>query len=93
MISVGVRQLKNGLTHYLRLVDRGHAVLVMNRNRPVAVVKKPDRSSAQTLEERIAAAVAEGKLLPAEGSGPFAPFRPVRVKGKPVSRLILEDRR
>ena len=60
MISVGVRQLKNGLTRYLRLVDQGHAVLVMNRNRAVAVVKKPDSDSAQTLEEKIAALVAEG---------------------------------
>jgi antitoxin (DNA-binding transcriptional repressor) of toxin-antitoxin stability system len=93
MISVGVRQLKNDLTRYLRLVDQGHAVLVMNRNRAVAVVKKTDLSSAQTLEERIAALVAEGRLLRAEKAGPFKPFKPVRVKGKPVSRLIIEDRR
>jgi prevent-host-death family protein len=93
MISVGVRQLKNGLTRYLRLVDQGHPVLVMNRNRAVAVVKKPDLSSAQTLEERIACLVAEGRLLRAEEAGPCKPFKPVRVKGKPVSRLIIEDRR
>jgi antitoxin (DNA-binding transcriptional repressor) of toxin-antitoxin stability system len=93
MISVGVRQLKNGLTHYLRLVDQGHAVLVMNRNRAVAVVEKPDLTSARTLEERIAALVAEGRLLRAEKAGPFKAFKPVRVKGKPVSGLILEDRR
>ena len=92
MISVGVRQLKNGLTRYLRLVEQGHAVLVMNRNRAVAVVKKPDSGSAPTLEERIAALVAEGKLLRAEKAGPFASFKPVRVKGKPVSRMIIEDR-
>jgi len=93
MIAVGVRQLKNGLTRYLRLVDQGHAVLVMNRNRAVAVVKKPDRGAAESLEERIAALVAEGRLLPAEKAGPFKPFKPVRVKGKPVSKIIIEDRR
>ncbi len=93
MISVGVRELKNGLTRYLRLVDQGHAVLVMNRNRAVAVVKKPDPDSASTLEERIAALVVEGRLLRAEKAGPCLPFKPVRVKGKPVSRLIIEDRR
>jgi antitoxin (DNA-binding transcriptional repressor) of toxin-antitoxin stability system len=81
------------LTRYLRLVEQGHAVLVMNRNRAVAVVKKPDQSSAQTFEERIAALMAEGKLLPAEKAGLFKPFKPVRVKGQPVSRLIIEDRR
>jgi antitoxin (DNA-binding transcriptional repressor) of toxin-antitoxin stability system len=93
MISVGVRQLRNGLTRYLRLVDQGQALLVTNRNRPVAVLKKPDRISAGTPEEKLAGLVAEGKLLPAEKPGPFKPFKPVRVKGKPVSRTIIEDRR
>jgi prevent-host-death family protein len=93
MISVGVRQLKNGLTRYLRLVDRGEALVVTNRNRAVAVLRKPDRNSASTLEEKLAALVTEGKLLPAAKSGPFRAFKPVRVKGKPVSRTIIEERR
>jgi antitoxin (DNA-binding transcriptional repressor) of toxin-antitoxin stability system len=90
MISVGVRQLKNGLTRYLRLVDQGQALLVTNRKGAVAVLKKPDRSSAPTLEEKLATLVAEGKLLPAEKPGPFKPFEPVRVKGQPVSKTIIE---
>jgi antitoxin (DNA-binding transcriptional repressor) of toxin-antitoxin stability system len=93
MVSVGVRQLKNGLTRYLRMVEQGQAVLVMNRNRAVAVMNKPGLASAQTLEERIAALVAEGRLLPAEKPGPSKPFKPVRVKGQPVSKMIVEDRR
>jgi len=93
MIQVGVRQLKNSLTRYLRLVERGQSVLVTSRNRPVAVLKKPDRSSARTQEELIAALVAEGKLLPPANPGPLKPFKPVRVKGKPVSEIIIEDRR
>jgi prevent-host-death family protein len=93
MISVGVRQLKNGLTRYLRLVEQGQTLLVTSRNRAVAVLKKPDRNSARTLEEKLAALVAEGKLLPAAKPGRFKPVRPVRVEGKPVSRTIIEDRR
>jgi prevent-host-death family protein len=93
MISVGVRQLKNSLTRYLRLVDQGQALLVTNRNRVVAVLKKPDRNSAPTLEEKLGALVAEGKLLPAAKPGRFKPFKPVRVKGQPVSKTIIEDRR
>jgi prevent-host-death family protein len=93
MISVGVRQLKNSLTRYLRLVDQGEALLVTNRNRAVAVLKKPDRNTALSLEEKLASLVAEGKLLPAAKPGPFKPFKPVRVKGQPVSKTIIEDRR
>ena len=93
MVEVGVRELKNSLTRYLRLVEKGQSVLVTSRNRPVAVLKKPDRRSARTQEEVITALVAEGKLLPAAAPGPFEPFKPVQVKGKPVSRVIIEDRR
>lgn len=93
MISVGIRQLKNGLTRYLRLVDQGQVLVVTNRTRAVAILKKPDRSSASTLEEKLAALVGEGKLLPPAHPGSFRPFKPVAVKGKPVSKTIIEDRR
>jgi antitoxin (DNA-binding transcriptional repressor) of toxin-antitoxin stability system len=93
MIQIGVRQFRNSLTRYLRLAEKGQAVLVTSRKHPVAIIQKPDRVSAQTEEEIIAALVAEGKLLPGAKMGPFKPFKPVRVKGKPASQMIIEDRR
>jgi prevent-host-death family protein len=93
MHAVGVRQLKNGLTRYLRLVEKGESLLVTNRNRIVAILKKPDRQSARTPDEKVAALVAEGKLLPAKEPGPFRLFKPIAVKGKPVSTMIIEERR
>ena len=93
MIQVGVRELKNGLTRYLRLVQKGQFVLVTSRNRPVAIIKKPDRETARTEEDIIAALVAEGKLLPATKPGPFEPFKPLKLRGKPLSQSIIEDRR
>ena len=93
MISVGVRQLKNGLTRYLRFVEEGQVVLVTNRDRPMAVLKKPELNAARSLEEKLAGLIAEGKLLPPVKSGHFRRFKPIRVKGKPVSTMIIEDRR
>ncbi len=93
MIYVGVRQLKNNLTRYLRRVGEGQTILVNNRKRPVAILKRPDRDAALTREERLAALVAEGKIQPASLHGPFGVFKPVAVKGKPASRIILKDRR
>lgn len=93
MVSVGVRQLKNSLTRYLRLVDEGQVVLVTNRDRAVALLKKPDRNAAKSLDEKLASLVAEGKLLPASKPGPFKRFKPISVKGKPVSKIIIEGRR
>jgi len=93
MIQVGVRQLRNGLTRYLRLAEKGEPVLVTSRKRPIAVLQKPDRNSARTEDEMIAALVAEGRLIGPLRRGPFRPFKPVRVKGKAVSQMIIEDRR
>lgn len=85
MITVGVRDLKNSLTRYLRFVERGESVLITNRSQPVAVLTKPDRHSPLVPGGR--KAVARQRLRT------FKPFTPVRIKGKPVSRLIIEDRR
>jgi len=93
MIQIGVRQLRNSLTRYLRLVEKGQAVLVTSRKRPVALIKKPDRASAQTEEDIIAALVAEGKLIGPLKPGPFKPFKPIKMRGKPLSRMIIEERR
>jgi prevent-host-death family protein len=93
MIQIGVRQLRNGLTRYLRLAEKGQSVLVTNRNRPIALIQKPDRASAQTEKDIIAALVAEGKLIGAVKPGPVKPFRPIKMRGKPLSQTIIEDRR
>ena len=62
----------------------------MKRN---AVSKKVDMTSAQTTEERLAAMVAAEKLIPASKPGPFKPFKPIKMRGKPLSQTIIEDRR
>ena len=93
MVAVGVRQLKNQLTRYLRLAEKGQSVLVTNRNRPIAVLRKPDSNSARTEGEVVAALAAEGKLVPAAKPGPFKPFKPLKIRGKPFSQTIIEDRR
>lgn len=39
MRTVGVRELKNRLSHYLRLVRTGERVLITNRGKEVAEVE------------------------------------------------------
>ena len=91
MVAVGVRQLKNQLTRYLRLAEKGQSVLVTNR--PIAVLRKPDSNSARTKGEVVAALAAEGKLVPAAKPEPFKPFKPRKLRDKPFSQSIIEDRR
>ena len=93
MGAVGVRELKNRLTYYLRRARKGEEVIVTERGRPVAVlqsVQHLDRAAA--LETRLARLAALGIVTLPTRKG-FGRTRPLRISGPPVSRAILEDRR
>ncbi len=93
MSTVGVRDLKNGLTRYLRQTKRGEEIVVTERGRPVAVIQ-PIRgvTKSEKLETRLAALAAEGLLiLPTRKR--LSRIRMVSVKGPSVSQTVLEARR
>jgi prevent-host-death family protein len=48
MQTVGVRELKNRLSHYLRLVREGESVLVTDRGEVVAEVRGAERGDRST---------------------------------------------
>ena len=60
MLSVGIRDLKNRLSHYLRLVKAGHTVLVKDRNEAIAILTKYERNSSS---DRLAAFLESEALL------------------------------
>ena len=93
MSTVGVRELKNGLTRYLHRTKNGESIIVTERGRPIAMLGPlPVASKADTATQRLAALAADGYLsLPA--AKPLARLARVRVKGPSVSRAVLEDRR
>ena len=93
MHIVGVRELKNRLTHYLSLTRQGAPVIVTDRNRPIAVLRGLDKIEATAgMEERLAS-LAHGKRLkmPTDPT----PFRPVRRArgGRKGSELVIGERR
>lgn len=93
MAAVGVRELKNQLTHFLRRARQGEEVVVTDRGRPVAVpqsLQHVHRGAA--LETRLARLAAAGVVTLPTRKG-FGRARPLRVSGPSVSRAILEDRR
>lgn len=92
MKTVGSRELKNRLGRYLGMVGRGETIIVTDRGKPVARILPPIPPSPNTVgtEEILAQLEAEGHLR--RGTGRFKKIRPIRVKGKPMSRMILEDR-
>jgi len=55
VIQVGVRELKNHLTTYLKLAKADHEVIVTERGRPIAVIQSlGDANVSTSLEARIA---------------------------------------
>ena len=93
MQRVGSREFKNRLGRYLRAVRNGQTLLVTDRGQPVAKVSPPeqDSDSQLTFSDVLKKLEAEGKIrLPKR---PLGRFRPVKIKGKPASQTILEDRR
>lgn len=85
-MEVGIRDLKNGLSRYLKRVQRGETIVVTEHGRPVA------RIIPARVPEPIAKLMAEGRVT---WSGkPFSPpRRPIRPRpGPPFSQYITEDR-
>jgi prevent-host-death family protein len=89
MVAVGIRELKNRLSQYLKRVGAGERVLVTERGRPVAVISPPSVTPA---DRRIEAMLREGVARWAGGKPRGAP-RPPRIKGPSVARAVIEDRR
>ena len=89
MAKVGIRDLKNRLSEFLRRVADGERITVTDRGRPVAVISPPEAS----VEHRLVAGMVREGLASWGGGKPRGSAHPARVRGKPVSRTILEDRR
>jgi prevent-host-death family protein len=95
MQLVGIRDLKNRLTHYLETVKKGSVIIITDRGAPIAVLHNLDRLEEKaSAEERLAYLAKQGYLtLPGGKERAFAPVERAEVKGRPVSETIIGDRR
>lgn len=89
MGQVGVRQLRDRLSAYLKRVKAGELVVITERGKPVAVLCPVDAPELpleiKALLDRGAAAWSGGK--------PQGAKRAPTVRGRPVAELVVEDRR
>jgi prevent-host-death family protein len=89
MTTVGVKELKNRLSEYLRRVADGERVIVTERGRPVATLAGIDERRAATEAWRL---VQEG-LASWGGGKPRGSADPPRPRKGTVADAVLEDRR
>jgi prevent-host-death family protein len=92
MITAGIKELKNQLSRYIALVKKGDDVLITERGRVIARVVK-ENSRRSSLRQALQALVLKGQVsMPLREINRDVP-EPVKLPGKPVSEIVLEDRR
>ena len=92
--TVGIKELKNKLSAYLREVRRGTRVLVSDRDRVVAELREPRTGYAagESLDPRLAEWIDGGVVTPPAGPKRKLPPSPVRLPDG-VARQLLDDDR
>jgi prevent-host-death family protein len=90
MISKGIRELKNNLSHYVRQIEAGKRIAVTAHGRVVAELV-PHRRGAGA--RRYDALVAAGVIEPAtEPDSALAPWPRIHAPSGTASQLIDSDR-
>ena len=92
MRTVGVKELKDHLSRYLKLVKSGENILVTERGRVVARILPEGQAICTELQGLLEMAARGLVRLPRPGSD-VQEFEPVEIRGQPLSSTVLEDRR
>ena len=87
MRAVGIRELKNKLSSYIRLAEQGERILVTDRDRVVAEIRRPDDTGLELADAELAALVRDGVLRPPTMRGGL----PARPRGTHALTQLLRD--
>ncbi|MCL4241612.1 MAG: type II toxin-antitoxin system prevent-host-death family antitoxin [Dehalococcoidia bacterium] len=89
MRRIGIRELRQNASRYIRLVKAGETLEVAERGVPVALLTPLPSGRAKTPREQL---IAEGKLIP--GTQDWSTLRPLPpMPGTKSSAEILEELR
>lgn len=87
MKSIGIRELRQNASVYIRLVESGETVEITEHGRPVAMLT-PVKKDETTVERLIR----EGKLIPAKTQGPLPPPAPPLKDSPTLSEVLAKMR-
>jgi prevent-host-death family protein len=92
-MKLGLREANQQFSRAIKAVRAGKEVVLTDRGRPFAVIKPIP--AGETQEAALQAMADEGLVVPPSRRGPTptARWRPVRVKGKPLSQTVIDDRK
>jgi prevent-host-death family protein len=89
-MKLGLREANQHFSKAIKAVRAGKEVVLTDRGKPIAIIKpiKDDQERDADLKRM----ADEGLITLPSRTGPLPRFEPVRVKGKPLSQTILDDR-
>ena len=91
--AVGVRDLKNQLSSYLREVKAGQRLLVTERGTVIAELRPPTESDkGHTAPSALDDWVRAGRIVPPKASRAPLPASPVHAEDGTAERLLEEER-
>ena len=94
MVQVPTTALREHLGKYLRLARDGEKVVVTERGRPIAVLAGLEKERpGEDQDVREAWNLVDAGVANWEGGKPKGSARPVKVQGKTVAEMVIEDRR
>jgi prevent-host-death family protein len=90
MRSIGIRELRQHASKYLRLVREGETIEVTDRGEPIAMIT-PAKSRDESAYDRL---VREGKIIPARVIGRLSDIEPIPLKPgeRAPSEELIEER-
>lgn len=93
MKAVGLKVLKNKLSEYVRMAERGETVLVTDRDRVVAEIVPPEQTRSPVLADALLAeAVRQGWITPPALASPTPPPRNPVMSFRELKRQLADDR-
>jgi len=88
MRHVGVREFKNSLSHYLHRARAGEQIVVTDRGQAIAKLIPMNPS---VISEKLSKLVQSGAAHWAGGK-PQGSKRPIRIRGRKLSDLVIQGR-
>jgi len=92
MIIAGIKEVKNNLSRLLARVKDGEEILITDRGRPIARIVK-EKQGNNLIREALAPLVQRGMITLPSRNIIKDRISAVEVSGKPVSEIVIEDRR
>ena len=92
MIHAGVKEVKNNLSKLLARVTAGEEILITKRGKPIARIVK-ENSGYNSIRTALEPLIQSGLVTLPSRSIIKDHISAVEASGKPVSEMVVEDRR